>query len=396
MINLTNRQARQFILLKQGLLGEHSFAGKQGTLDYIRQAGCIQFDPIDLCGRNAEITLQARVKGFKKHMLHQLLYKDRKLFDYPDKQLSIIPIEYWPYFRRFRQMAKVKLKQHPEIESHIEHVRSYIEENGAICSDDLKLEGSTTWWSAINWSSGGKLSRSVLEQMYSSGDLVVHHKKGARRYYDLAERHIPANILNAPDPLPDDFNYLKWRVLRRIGAVGLLWNRGSGAWLNISGLSTDIRNQIFDVLIDEGEITELTVEGLKSKFYFRTGDMPLIDTVLTNPALKPRCEFIAPLDPFMWDRRLIKAIFGFDYGWEIYTPPQKRKYGVYVLPMLYGEDFIGRIEAVSERKTGTLIVKNIWYEDGVKQTKKLEAAINARLKKFAAFNDCKLISYKPL
>jgi len=388
MIRLTNRQARQFMLLKQGLLGEHIFAGKQGALDYIRRAGCIQFDPIDLCGKNAEITLQSRVKGFKKDMLYQLLYKDRLLFDYPDKQLSIIPIEYWPYFNRFRHRAKLKLQHHPEIETHIEHVRAYIQENGAICSNAIELEGSTTWWSAINWSSGGKLLRSVLEQMYSSGDLIVHHKKGTRRYYDLTERHISQDMHHAPDPLPDDLAYLKWRVLRRIGAVGLLWNRASDAWLNIDGLSTETRNKVFDVLMDEGEITELHVEGLNSTLYFCTGDMPLIDTVLAEFTPKQRCEFIAPLDPFMWDRKLIKAIFGFHYSWEIYTPPDKRQYGVYVLPILYGEGFIGRIEAVCERKTGTLVIKNIWYEDGVRQTKKLEGAIHTRLKKFAAFNDC--------
>ena len=388
MINLTKRQARQFILLKHGLIGEHKFIGKQGVLDFICQAGCIQFDPVDVCGKNAEITLQSRVKGFKKAMLHELLYEDRALFDYPDKQLSIIPTEYWPYFERFRNAARMKLKQHPEIEEHIENVREYIEKNGAVSSDDFKLEGSTSWWSAINWSSGGKLSRSVLEQMYSSGDLIVHHKKGMRRYYDLAGRHIPADILNAGDPLTDDFEYLKWRVLRRIGAIGLLWNRTSDVWINIWDLTPDVRNKIFDVLMEENEISEATVEGFKNKFYFQTSDMPLMREVLENPDLKPRCEFIAPLDPFMWDRKLIKAIFDFEYGWEIYTPAHKRKYGAYVLPLLYGETFIGRVEAVCDRKNRTMIVKNIWYEDGVKQTKKLEKAIDACIKKFAAFNDC--------
>ena len=89
MKSICLRQARQFILLKQGLLGRYRFAGKQGALEYIRQAGCIQFDPVDICGKNAELTLQSRVKGFTKSMLDTLLYKDRALIDYPDKQLSI-------------------------------------------------------------------------------------------------------------------------------------------------------------------------------------------------------------------------------------------------------------------------------------------------------------------
>ena len=391
MTHLTNRQARQFMLLKQGLLGDHIFTGKQGALNYIRQAGCVQYDPLDLCGKNAEITVQSRVKGFKKAMLYELLYQDRRLFDYPDKQLSIIPIEYWPYFGRFRHAARSTLEQYPEIAAHIDFVRSHIEENGVICSDDLELEGSTTWWSAINWSQGGKLLRSVLEQMYSSGDLIVHHKKGARRYYDLATRHIHADILNAADPTADDFAHLKWRVLRRIGAVGLLWNRPSDAWINIWGLTADMRSNVFDTLISEGEITEVTIEGLKSKFYIRTGDMPIVEAVMQNPALKPRCELLAPLDPFLWDRKLIKAIFGFEYAWEIYTPAHKRKYGAYVLPLLYGEQFIGRAELICDRKNKRMATQNIWYENDTKPTKKRDAAVASCIRRFALFNDCTII-----
>ena len=120
------------MLLKQGLLGDHKFTDKQGALDFIRQAGCIQFDPVDICGKNAELTLQSRVSGFTKTMLDELLYKDRLLFDYPDKQLSVIPTEYWAYFERFRQAARNKLAEHPEISAHIEHFRAYIEANGAV------------------------------------------------------------------------------------------------------------------------------------------------------------------------------------------------------------------------------------------------------------------------
>ena len=388
MITLTNRQARQFLLLKHGLLGEYRFTGKQGALEFIRQAGCIQFDPVDICGRNAELTLQSRVKDFSKDTLSELLYKDRKLFDYPDKCLSIIPIEDWPYFERYRQLSRDNAGRYPEMETLIKQVSSFIETNGTVCSDDIKIDGEFYWQSTIHWSAGTRLSRSVLEQMYSTGDLIIRRKNGTRKYYDFTVRYIPAKILSAPEPLPDDFNHQKWRVLRRIGAIGLLWNRPSDAWLNIWGFNNEIRERVFNTLIKEKKIIAVTVEGLRSVFYCRAGDMPLIKTVLQNPKPTPRCEFIAPLDCFMWDRKLIKALFDFDYSWEIYTAPHKRKYGVYVLPLLFGEQFIGRIETVCERKAGTLIVKNIWYEDGITQTKKLQTAINGCLKRFAKFNGC--------
>jgi uncharacterized protein YcaQ len=393
---LTNRQARQFILLKHGLLGTYKFTGKQGALDFIRQTGCLQFDPVDVCGKNAELSLQSRVKDLTKDTLNELLYKDRTLVDYPDKNLAIILTEDWSYFRRYRKAAQNNARSYPEIKALEKQVRAFIKANGIVCSSDLKLEGNEYWHSAIHWSAGNNMSRSVLEQMYSSGDLVIHHKKGTRKYYDLATRHIPPEILNAPEPLPREFEHIKWRVLRRIGAVGLLWNRGSDAWMHIWGMTGEIRDKVFSTLCEEGKIIAVTVKEFgrplsDCTLYCRREDKPLIESVLQNRNRQNRCELIAPLDPFLWDRKLVKALFGFEYTWEIYTPPHKRKYGVYVLPLLFGESFIGRVEAVCERKTETLVIKNIWYEDGVKQTKKMQTMVDGCLKRFAKFNGCSVI-----
>ena len=96
MRTLSIRQARRFLLLKNGLIGGYRFKGKQGALDYVRQAGCVQYDPVDLCGRSADLTLLSRVKGYRKQDLQSLLYEDRALIDYFDKQLSILPAQDWP------------------------------------------------------------------------------------------------------------------------------------------------------------------------------------------------------------------------------------------------------------------------------------------------------------
>ena len=399
MVYLTNRQARQFLLLKHGLLGEHKFIGKQGAFDFICQAGCIQFDPVDVCGKNAELTLQSRVKGFTKEMLRDLLYKDRLLVDYPDKNLSIIPLEDWPYFERYRETARkggLRFEGLGDLET---EAKVYISANGPVSSGDLPLEGKLGWRSAIHWSGnrdGTNAARAVLEQLYSTGELVIHHKQGTRKYYDLAVNHISPELLNAPEPLADEFEHQKWRVLRRIGAVGLLWNRPSDAWLNIGGLGNEIRGKVFSALSADGKIVEITVEGLKDTLYCRAEDTLLLEEVVGNLKSKPRCELIAPLDCFMWDRKIIKALFGFEYTWEIYTPANKRKFGVYVLPLLYGEGFIGRVEPVPDRKTNTLIIKNIWYEEGIKLTKKLQASVNTCLNRFAKFHNCENIVFRNL
>lgn len=392
MIQLTNREARQFLLLKHGLWGEHRFAGKQGVMEFIRQAGCIQYDPIDVCGKNAELVLQSRIKGFAKPMLDELLYQDRCLIDYPDKNLAIIPAEDWPYFERYRKAAREHAARYPEMMPLIAQVRAHIQHHGAISSNELNLEGDFTWQSAIHWSGGNNASRSVLEQMYSTGELVIHHKKGTRKYYDLAEKHLPPSLRSAPDPLEDELEHHKWRVLRRIGAVGLLWNRASDAWLNIWGLKSEQRNEAFRQLVQEARITAVAVEQMKDVLYCRTEDVPLIETILQHAAPSQRCELIAPLDNMIWDRKLINELFHFDYTWEIYTPAMKRRFGYYVLPLLYGDRFIGRAEIIAERKSGTLVVRNIWYEHDIQPTKPLRAAVNRCLQHFALFNGCETIA----
>ena len=117
--------------------------------------------------------------------------------------------------------------------------------------------------------------------------------------------------------------------------------------------------------------------------------LPMLESVLAGEEdTKPRLEFLAPLDPMMWDRKLIEAVWGYQYSWEIYTPQDKRKYGYYVLPMICGDRFIGRIEPRADRKAGVLTVSNIWLEPGARQTKKLSGMIDSAVQRLAKFNGC--------
>ena len=390
MMTLTNRQARQFILLKHGLLGDYRFSGKQGALDFIRQAGCVQFDPVDVCGRSADITLNARVSGYTKEMLDELLYKDRRLVDYFDKNLSIFSVEDLPAFLRKKLgggYAEAYDRRGGDAVKRMKPlILQLIAEHGHISAAEIGIDETIEW----HWSIMTSLPRAALESMYFRGELIIHHKTGTNKSYALMEDHISADILNVAPPFTTEEERLAWHIKRRIGAVGLLWNRASDSWLGL-GVKTAERSAAFSKLLNDGDIFEVKVEGLKELFYIREDDRTILDTVLSGKELDPRCELIAPLDSFIWDRKLIKALFGFEYTWEIYTPAVKRKYGAYVLPILYGERFVGRIEAVCERKAKILIVKNIWYEDDVKRTKNLQNAIDGCLKRFATFNACESI-----
>lgn len=397
MQTISKKQARQFIFSKQGLIGAHRFEGKDGAYAYVRQAGCIQYDPVDVCGKNAELTLQSRVKGFKKKMLHDLLYKDRKLVDYADKELSIWPAEDWPYFSSYRDRSRKLGRTFKGLKPLEKKAVEYIRENGPVSSDSLPIEGEIFWHSSMHWSGNwqkkSQAARSVLEQLYTDGDLVIHHKKGSRKYYDLAERYLPEEILKADNPCKGEDEFTAWRVLRRIGAAGLLWDKNSTSFLGID-INAEKRKSVLEKLMKEGRIIPINVEGIKQVFYYLSEDDDLMQSVLEGSAdLKPRMSFIAPLDPLMWDKALILALWDYQYSWEIYTPAVKRKYGYYVLPVIFGDSFVGRIEAIPDRKTGVLEVKNIWWEPGIRVTKKLTSALDKTVKVFAKFNDCKEVKY---
>ena len=168
----------------------------------------------------------------------------------------------------------------------------------------------------------------------------------------------------------------------------MLWDRRSDAWLGID-MAPEERNAAFARLEREGAITAIRAEGVRFPLYMLSADLPLFESVLSGEsAPRSRLEFLAPLDPMLWDRNLAEALWDFRYSWEIYTPPAKRKYGYYVLPMLWGDRFIGRIEPKADRKAGTLTVRNVWLEDGVRPTKKLAGLINGAVRRLAAFNGC--------
>lgn len=378
---ITKEQARKYMLLKQGLYGDYRFEGKEGVRQYLEQAGCVQYDPIDVCGKNHELVLQARVLGFSKDMAYDLLYVDRKLFDYWDKNMSIISVDDWPYFQRQRQKEKATGLERDEINEVIDELMQIVRDKGPICSRDLDYEQLIKWpWGAT------RLSRAVLETLYFQGELIIHHKKNTMKYYDLATNHISPHLLASPDPNATIEQYHDWCVLRRIGSVGLLWDKASDAWLGILDFKTKQRVAAFKRLLGKGQIVQIDIAGFSEPFYMRSEDAKYLDIILSHHPHTSRTELIAPLDNMLWDRRLIEEIFDFNYRWEIYTPAAKRKYGYYVLPILDDDRFVGRIEIVKDKTENQLSVKNLWWEADAQITRSLIDRVIKCLDRFGIFH----------
>jgi uncharacterized protein YcaQ len=385
VMTLTNRQARQFLLRRHGLTGKHIFKGKEGVMAFIKRTGCMQFDPVDICGRNADIALHSRVSGFTKTMLEVLLYKERRLIDYFDKNLSIFPVEDFPVFVSTKPSGgyaeAYDARGGDAVQQIKPQIRQLIAEKGHISARDVDVDRKIVW----HWGALTSLPRAALESMYFRGELIIHHKTGMNKSYAFTKDHLPAEILNAPLPFITDEERQTWLVKRRIGSVGMLWNRAGDAFLGLR-LKTGQRAAAFGKLLADGGIFEVSVKGIKEPLYIREDERGALEEVLAGREYKARAEFLAPLDSLLWDRRLIEALFGFEYRWEIYTPQEKRKYGPYTLPFLYGENFAGRVDMA--RKDETLVINNIWTENGKPLTGKIKAAFGECVECFAEFNGC--------
>jgi hypothetical protein len=344
----------------------------------IRRLGCIQFDPLDVVGRNPELVLQSRVRDFRPEMLNELLYDDRRLVDGWDHNMAIYPVEDWPYFRRQRERVRDNPGKSAEaVESVLPQVRAAIEERAPLSSLDLDFDRTVDW----SWAPT-RLARAALDSMYGWGELIVHHKVHTRKVYDFAHRHIPEAILNAPDPHEDEEDYQDWYVRRRLGGIGLMWDRASSVWRPMTGVKSPERSAALNRLRETGKVVEVRVEGIAPPLYARRRDLETLDAVLDAEEPPPSAAFIAPLDNLIWDRQFVEALFDFEYRWEVYTPVKKRVYGYYVLPVLYNDRFVARFEPDRDAPEGTLGIKGWWWEPEVTASPEMRRAI---CQAFAAF-----------
>jgi uncharacterized protein YcaQ len=214
-----------------------------------------------------------------------------------------------------------------------------------------------------------------------------------RKVYDLAQRHIPTEILSAPDPNPDEESFHDWYLLRRIGSVGLLWNRAGEVWLG-TPFNSPQRQEVLQRLLDQGHLLEVHVDGIADPVYLCSQDRPLLEAVISSNTPDPNhASFIAPLDNLLWDRRFLKAIFNFEYRWEVYKPVAVRQYGYYVLPVLYGDRFIARFEPVREKRSSTLVIKGWWWEGDATVTSEILSALKDCFNHFLAYLDLQRILF---
>jgi len=358
--------------------------GKAGVLEYIRHVGSIQFDPINIVGRNPDLVLQSRVKEFNLGMLNELLYEDRQLLDGWDKMASIYSVEDWSYFVRQRARMQDVFGVPTEIVMQVApDIFEKIRQNGPQSPIDFRGDQKTDWaWGPT------KVSRAGLEGLYAMGKLGVHHRVNNRRYFDFIENLLPEDLLSAPDANSSDEGYQDWHLLRRVGAMGLAFPNAGEHWHGIIEVKTPQRKQIISRLVKSGDLIAIAIEEIPDKvFYIRSVDLPTLDAVANIKQPQNGAAILAPLDNLLWNRKMNGWLFDFEYIWEVYKPKAPRRYGYYVLPVIYGERFIARFDPAFDKKTRRLTIQNWWWEADVKPDEQMEAALMICIRDFLAYLD---------
>jgi uncharacterized protein YcaQ len=354
---------RRIVVNAQGYAPRRRSATAREVEQTIRSIACVQLDSISAVERSHRIVLASRVGSYRQGVVSYLLEHGR-IFEYWAHEACLLPIEDWPLFvsamrdggRRWYGAVE---QTHPHLAGEI---LAEIRTRGPLAS--RHFEGSTEggMW---NW----KPAKAMLERLWNRGDLVVRGRQGFQRLYDLPERVLPPDVLEAPIPGKDE--RLRALALKAVCARGALTEAGIVEHWRLKGGVRGIREAV-DGLVADGLLERVQVTD--------DGSPVVVEAAADLDASAPSAAvLLSPFDNLLWDRPFARRVLGFDHVIEVYKPEPQRRYGYYVLPLLWRDRIVARADLKSERATGTLRVKAFHRESGVKATGALDDAFDRAL-----------------
>ncbi len=388
MTDISNALARRLFLQSQGLADPPGRAlGRKGLLDLIHGLGFVQVDSVQTVERAHNQILFSRNQTYRREDLPHLLEKDRSLFEHWTHDASVIPSAFFPYWKhRFRRREPVMIErwtrwQGEGFMSATEEVLARIRENGPLLSREMKEtpQKSTGWW---DWHP----SKTALEFLWHTGKLAIAGREGFQKIYDLTERVIPPEHHQAE---VSEEAFIDWACKSALTRLGFATHGEIAAFFDI--VTPDEAKAWVEKSRDRLEEVRIgTVDGKMRPSLAHAGFSAHIADCPEPPA---RIRVLSPFDPLIRDRNRCERLFGFRYRIEIFVPEAKREYGYYVFPLLEGDRLIGRIDMKAERKGGTLDVKRLWLEPGIKPAAGRLEKLDAELNRLARFTGVESVRY---
>ncbi len=381
-MEISLRQA-QSIALHQQLYRHHGYAGKDGVLQLIKQLAYVQIDTISVVERAHHHTLWTRLQDYRQEYLDELLENDRQIYEHWGHALSYLPMDDYRYsLPKMQSFPRAGSWEHEFVQKYrneMGEILNRIKHEGALGSKDFVDTRSDK--PANGWGSE-KPAKLALDILFWQGELMISRRQGFQRIYDLRERILPTGI---DTTVPSKRELQRHLILRSLLAMGL----GTLSDIKTHFLTSESSHfaKVLPELVDAGEIVTLRVQGQKDLYY----TLPQMLKNMDVTDHQPHMYLLSPFDNAVILRPRIKRLFGFDYTLECYTPPIKRVFGYWCLPMLYKGSFVGRIDCKADRKEKLLMVQALHWETGLKIDVEMKQALHSSLRDFAEFCGCESV-----
>ncbi|MEM9707763.1 MAG: crosslink repair DNA glycosylase YcaQ family protein [Pseudomonadota bacterium] len=374
---LDNQCARRVFLDRHLLLRQGSGPGRGTDLESVLyDLGFVQLDSVNTLARAHDLILWSRRGQYRPKALENLVARRRSAFEHWTHDAAVIPMQFYPMWRLkfLRDKARMEARwpdaRRSGWEDEIDAVSRHIADHGATCSRDVggdEKKSSSGWW---DWHP----SKTALEFLWRSGQLAVCYRQGFQKFYDLAERVIPPEHLNARK---DDREIIDWAMVEALDRLGFATSGELAAFFEI--VTREEAKTWCAEALAQGRILEAEIEmadgSLRRSFMTEAGLGRMSDL----PEPSSRVRLLSPFEPALRDRGRAERLFDFHYRIEIFVPEAKRQYGYYVFPVMQGDRLIGRLDA--RRVEDTLVLRAFWPEPGVRLGKARMAGLLAELER---------------
>lgn len=354
--SLSLKQARRLALAAQGftLRRPSGEVQRRHVRALLERLGVVQIDSVNALVRSHYLPLFSRLGAYPQDMLEEAAWsggRHRRLFEYWGHEASLLPLELYPLMRWrmrraaegrgiYQQLARFGREQQPVIRRVLEAVR----EQGALGAGSLSTreERAGPWW---DWSA----EKHALEWLFAAGEVTVAGRRGFERLYDLPERVLPSAMLGVAEL--DEQQAQRQLLLHSARALGVATEKDLRDYFRLEPADSKAR---LAELVEGGELLPVQVQGWQALAYC------LADAVI--PRKVSASALLSPFDSLVWERARTERLFDFRYRLEIYTPQHKRIYGYYVLPFLFGDALVARVDLRAERAAGQLVVHAVHEE----------------------------------
>lgn len=358
--------------------------GAEGIAEAIERLGYIQIDSICVVERAHHLTLRSRCRDYRPGMLDHLHREAKRVFEYWGHAASYLPMSdyrfYLPLMNSFRDPSNRWFRERLEKHGHLmDGILERIRFEGPMGARDFTTDSGrrTGWW---DW----KPAKTALELLFWRGDLMVSHREGFHRIYDLTERVLPGDV-RTDTPEPDELG--RFLVRRALSAYGTATEREVREHIGAGGRR--LVGPALAEMVTRGEVVPVTVDGVQGSF--------ALGELLENRASGSPSDILRLLSPFdnlIIQRGRARRLFGFDYSLECYVPASKRVHGYFVMPMLHRGRLIGRLDPKADRKLKVLLVRSLSFEERVDVTPDVLDHLARELSDFARFNGCREVRFE--